>query len=184
MLEVNFDPFPVIETERCLLRKIILKDTNELFELRRNKIVLKHLFRLEEKSLEEIEGVIKEYDRVIASNEKIIWAVTFKGKDKLVGTIGFRTITKEHYRAEFGYSLMPEFHRKGIMNEVVKAIVDFSFNRLGLHSLEASVDPENIASIKLLGKNGFVKEAHYKENYYFKGTFIDSAIYCLVNSEN
>jgi len=43
-----------------------------------------------------------------------------------------------------------------------------------------NVDPENLPSIKLLVKNGFVKEAHFKEDYYYDGIFYDSAIYCLI----
>jgi ribosomal-protein-alanine N-acetyltransferase len=50
-----------------------------------------------------------------------------------------------------------------------------------LHSLEANVDPANAASIKLLEKKGFLKEAHLKENVFFNGRFIDSAIYSLIN---
>jgi ribosomal-protein-alanine N-acetyltransferase len=46
-----------------------------------------------------------------------------------------------------------------------------------LHSIEAVIDPENAASEKVLQKNGFVKEAHLKENEFYDGTFIDSVIY-------
>jgi ribosomal-protein-alanine N-acetyltransferase len=46
-----------------------------------------------------------------------------------------------------------------------------------LHSIEATVNPGNLASIKLLERCGFVREAYYREKYYNKGKFIDSAIY-------
>ena len=59
-------------------------------------------------------------------------------------------------------------------------MTNFFFNDLGLHSIEANADVKNIATIKLVEKCGFKKEAHFKENFFFDGTFLDSAIYCLV----
>jgi ribosomal-protein-alanine N-acetyltransferase len=49
-----------------------------------------------------------------------------------------------------------------------------------LHSVEANVNPGNIASASLLKKHGFVKEAYFKENYFFNGNFHDSEIYSLL----
>jgi len=53
---------------------------------------------------------------------------------------------------------------------------------LHFHSIEAFVNPENDASILLLEKNGFVKEAHFKENFYFEGAFLDTGVYSLLKS--
>ena len=51
-----------------------------------------------------------------------------------------------------------------------------------LHSIEAVIDPRNSASEKVLQKNGFIKEAHLKENEFFEGEFIDSVIYSRLNT--
>ena len=63
----------------------------------------------------------------------------------------------------------------------MKVVLDYGFNTLKIHSLEANVNPGNAASIKLLERNGFVREAYYRENYYYNGHFLDSAIYSLIN---
>ncbi len=62
-------------------------------------------------------------------------------------------------------------------------MVSYIFNQLGLHSIQANADVENIATIRLLEKCGFEKQAHFKENYFFDGQFLDSAIYCRVNKK-
>jgi ribosomal-protein-alanine N-acetyltransferase len=49
-----------------------------------------------------------------------------------------------------------------------------------LHSVEADVNPANQPSIKLLERNNFVREAYFKENYFYDGKFLDSAIYTLL----
>jgi ribosomal-protein-alanine N-acetyltransferase len=59
-------------------------------------------------------------------------------------------------------------------------VLKYGFEVLKLHSIEANVNPENIASIKLLEKNNFVREAYFRENYFYNGKFLDSAIYSLV----
>ena len=61
-------------------------------------------------------------------------------------------------------------------------MVNYMFSELGLHSIQANADVKNIATIKLLEKCGFEKQAHFKENYFFNGIFLDSAIYCKVNT--
>jgi ribosomal-protein-alanine N-acetyltransferase len=94
----------------------------------------------------------------------------------VIGTICLWNIQKEHYRAEIGYMLHPDHWRKGIMKEAINAVVDYGFAILGLHSIEALLNPENIGSSSVLESSGFVKEGHIKENFYFNGKFSDTAI--------
>jgi ribosomal-protein-alanine N-acetyltransferase len=51
-----------------------------------------------------------------------------------------------------------------------------------LHSIEAHINPANTASATLLGKTGFTREAYFKEDFFFKGEFINTAIYSLLVS--
>ena len=61
------------------------------------------------------------------------------------------------------------------------AVLNYGFTVMELHSVEANVNPDNAASISLLEKNHFIREACFKENYYFDGRFLDSAIYSLLS---
>jgi [ribosomal protein S5]-alanine N-acetyltransferase len=80
----------------------------------------------------------------------------------------------ENVRAELGYALKPHFWGKGYMKEVLFEVLRFGLDQLGLHSLEANVNPENIASVRLLESVGFLKEGHFKENYLFGDHFVDA----------
>ena len=51
---------------------------------------------------------------------------------------------------------------------------------LNFHSIEAIILPDNVASERVLQKNGFVKEAHLVENECYNGKFIDTVIYSLL----
>ena len=116
----------------------------------------------------------------IESNEGINWAITYKDNPKLIGIIGHYRIKPEHFRAEIGYMILPEYNGKGIVSEAVKEVVTYGFTEMKLHSIEAIIDPENHGSAKVLEKNIFVKEAHLKENEFYEGRFLDTVIYSIL----
>ncbi len=182
MLELNFSPFPEIKTERLLLRRITDADAPELLFLRSDETVMKYIDREKPKSLEEALAFIQIVNANIDKNESVMWAIALQDKpDTLIGNIGFWRIINKHYRSEIGYMLHPSFWGKGIMKEALLAAIDFGFNQMKLHSIEAHINPDNTSSGKLLEKTGFVREAYFKEDFFFRGKFIDSAIYSLLN---
>lgn len=180
MLSVNFHPFPVLQTERCLLRQLKAEDAEEILVLRSDETIIKYLDREPATSIDEAKDFITKTDESLFANTGISWAVCFHNNSKLIGTVGLWRLIKEHYRAEIGYVLHSRFWKQGIMNEVLKEMVRYGFQQMGLHSLEANVNPQNMASIKLLEKQGFVREAYFKENFYYNGAFLDSAVYSLI----
>lgn len=182
MLQFNFDPFPIILTDRLKLRAINLTDSQEIFALRSDVEVLKYLDRPAAKFLEEAIEFIQKNIEQLRTNDGISWAITLKEKPELIGTIGFWKIDKEHHRAEIGYMLFTAQQQKGLMQEAITAVLQYGFNTMHLHSVEANVNPDNAASKKLLLKNNFVQEAYFRENYYFESKFLDSAIYSLLHT--
>ena len=181
MLTINFSPFPILETERLILRRVLPSDVKEMFELRSNPETMKYIPRPLLTNHEEALAHIKMMEDKIETNEGINWAITLKGDDKMLGVIGHYRIKPEHYRAEVGYMILPEYHGKGITTEAVQCVVDYGFNTMQLHSIEGVIDPENEASQRVLQKCGFVKEAHFKENEFYDGKFIDAVVYSKLN---
>jgi ribosomal-protein-alanine N-acetyltransferase len=181
MLLLNFDPFPSLSTERLNLRRMSDKDEEEVFFLRSDRETLQFLDRDPAKSIDEASRWIRMINEGISDNQHIAWAITLKNAPGLIGTITLWNIKKEHYRAEIGYALHPLFQGQGLMQEALTAVLDYGFNTLKLHSVEGNVNPNNMRSIQLLEKNGFVREAYHRENYYYNGHFLDSAIYSLID---
>jgi len=118
-----------------------------------------------------------------AAGEGILWGIVPLGAERLAGLIGFRRFYREHYRGEVGYGIHPGYQGQGLMHEAIGAVIGYGFTQIGLHSIEANVDKDNLPSIRLLERNNFVKEAHFRENYFFEGRFIDSVIYSLINDQ-
>ena len=182
MLELNNELFPLLQTERLVLRELREADVDEIFFLRADAQVLKYLDRKPAASKEEALNWIRLVNTAQKENNSLQWAICLKDNPQLIGTFCFWNVQKEHYRAEIGYSLHPQWQGKGIMSEAMKIALDYGFKEIKFHSLEANVNPNNTASINVLQRHKFVKEAHFRENYFYEGKFLDSAIYSLLAS--
>jgi ribosomal-protein-alanine N-acetyltransferase len=177
MLTVCFEPFPILKTSRLVLRRISADDVECVFRMRSDPQMMKYVPRPLVTSRHEALNHIRQIEKKIAENDGINWAITQKETDVMIGIIGLYVIKKEHYRAELGYMILPEFHGKGIMSEAIEGVLKYGFENMKLHSIEAIIDPDNIASEKVLLNNGFIKEAHLRENEFWNGKFIDTVIY-------
>ena len=179
-MEINFDPFPVLQTSRLKLRRIEENDVNEIYFLRSDERLMKYLGRSPESSVETAALFIRNIQDQEKNGEGILWGITLHTNPTIIGTICYWHILKEHFRAEVGYLLHPDYQGKGYMDEAMEKVIDYGFNTMHLHSIEADADPQNSASIKLLVRNQFVKEALFKENYFYNGKFLDTVVYSLL----
>jgi [ribosomal protein S5]-alanine N-acetyltransferase len=179
MTELNFNPFPELETERLRLREVNVDDKKEVFQLRSDKNIMKFIPRPLVKNEEEAIEFIGTIVQGIIKRELINWAITLKDDNKLIGIIGFYRIAPDNNRAEVGYILSADFHKKGIMREALLEIINYGFNKMKLHTIEAVIDPRNAASENILIKSNFTKEAHFRENFFYEGEYLDSVHYTL-----
>ncbi len=184
MLQINFDPFPILHTERLLLRRPASTDVKEMFAMRSDPELMRYVPRPLAKDLDDAAAHLSLINAKIDENAGINWAVTLKGDDRMVGLMGIYQIKPEDYRGEIGYMVLKEFAGRGITTEAVAAIVKYGFKGMKLNSIEAIIDPENTASEAVLRKNGFKKEAHLRENLHYQGKFLDSVIYARLASDN
>ncbi|MEO9099915.1 MAG: GNAT family N-acetyltransferase [Ginsengibacter sp.] len=182
MLEVNFSPFPKLSTTRLLLRRLEATDAEQLFTLRSDEKVMKYIGKKPMENIDEANAFINLINDNVNNNSGINWAITLKeAPGNLIGVIGLWRIIKEHYRAEIGYMLRPEFWRKGIINEAILGVTDYGFSEMKLHSIQGNINAINIASAKALESAGFVREAFFKEDFFFDGKFVNTEIYSILN---
>ncbi len=153
------------------------EDANVIFELYHDERVMLQRGEPVFEKIIQAEKLIFHWRSLFANKNGIRWGIVLKENNQLLGSIGFKTISHQHFRADLGYELHPNFWNKGIMTEAVNMVLDFGFEKMHLHSIEANITPTHLASKKILEKNGFVLEGLFKENYYYKGWW-DSAIYC------
>ncbi len=184
MLDTPLFPLPELHTERLLLRKLVKEDAPAILRMRGDESVMRYIDRERSNTLAEAEIFINKIQHSLDTNQGITWAITLKiAPADVIGTIGFWRMIREHHRAEIGYMLHPDYWRKGIMKEALLKVIDMGFNTIKLHSIEAHINPDNKGSASILLSVGFVKEACFRENFYFNGSFRDTEIYSLLNKQ-
>lgn len=104
---------------------------------------------------------------------------------RVIGDIGIHFLDTEAVgeQVEIGYTLHKDYRGKGFATEALTAVISHLFHILGKHRITASIDPKNTKSIALIERLGFRKEAHFKEGLFFKGKWVDDAVYALLAKE-
>lgn len=183
MLELNFSPFPLLETERLILRNFTKDDAHDILEFRGNPVTMQYIPRPVANSLEDVYPVIDMLTSFNANNEKLNWAVVDKETNKVIGIFGYVRFNQESYRAEVGYTLHEDYHGTGIASEALKVVLEYGLKHMGVHAIEAVIRTENIASMKLVEKANFTKNGTFKDYIFFDGQFYDAVIYSLIKGD-
>jgi ribosomal-protein-alanine N-acetyltransferase len=168
--------FPELKTERLSLRMIHGTDVEIIFRLYNDARVMFQRGEPVFENKNEAEKIIFHWRKLFGEENGLRWGIVFRATGKLIGTVGFKTILHQHLCADIGYELDPDWWNRGVMTEAVKAVTDYGLNKMNLHSIEANITPDHIASRRVLEKLGFKLEAHYRENYFYQGWW-DSAIW-------
>ena len=155
MLNRTFTPFPILITERLTLRQLVIKDEQEIFALRSDSEINKYLDRKIANTIDDARNFINSVNENINKNDSVYWAITFRDKNILVGTICLFSFSDENDKCEIGYELLTDFQGKGIMKEAVEKVIDYAFNTIKVQKIEAFFHRDNQSSIKLLKKFSF-----------------------------
>ncbi|HEU5089955.1 MAG TPA: GNAT family N-acetyltransferase [Roseiflexaceae bacterium] len=180
----TFAIFPVLETERLILRAVEPDDADALFRMMSDPRVMRYYGRPPLTSIDEVHARITGIRTAFEQREGIRWAITSRADGAVLGHAGFWRLIKEHFRAEIGYQLAAEYWGRGIAPEAVGAALRYGFAGMGLHSVEAQIAPANVASRRVLEKLGFAQEGYLRECFYLaaEDRFEDTAVFSLLKS--
>jgi ribosomal-protein-alanine N-acetyltransferase len=172
----------IFETKRIILKNITPTYLNQIFAENTERDILAE-FGLEEadynKLKERVEGGLETH--AVSVN---YFLMLEKSSLNVVGECGFHNWNKLHHKAELFYAMRSdEFKKQGFMSEAVTLVIAYGFNHLNLHRIEVKVSPLNIPSIRIIEKNGFIKEGFLREDYFINDKYENSEIYSLLKSE-
>lgn len=102
---------------------------------------------------------------------------------QFVGLIGINIGKPGYFNAEIWYKFHPNFWNQGYATEVVEEVLKYCFNVLKLHRVEAGCATENKASIRVLEKCGFIKEALRRKLLPIRGAFYDNYEYAILEED-
>lgn len=175
--------FEILSTDRLLLRKL----SPEIFDFIHQNYTEQELMTFLGLTTEEALTFEKEkYRKGLSTFNKSFcyFQILEKTTEQIIGWCGYHTWYLDHQRAEIGYGLFDDhFKGKGLMSEVVKTVLDYGFDTMKLHRVEAFIGKENEASISLVRKFGFTKEGLLRQHYNKNGVMEDSLVFGLLKDE-
>ncbi|MDR2274748.1 MAG: GNAT family N-acetyltransferase [Sphingobacterium sp.] len=173
--------FPILSSERLYLRPIQDSDATALFSYFSKEEVTLYFDLPTFQHINEAYALIKTWQDNFIKKEAIRWAICLKDNpDQLIGSCGFHNFSTEHFRAEIGYELHPDFWQQGLMTEAISTIISFGFENYKLNRIEAFIDPDNLASRRLLEKMTLTSEGILHDYFFEKGRFVDGEIFALL----
>ncbi|MCA1714332.1 MAG: GNAT family N-acetyltransferase [Gammaproteobacteria bacterium] len=171
--------FPELPGRRVCLRGPRSNDADALLALFSDPAVMRYWSRPPMTARSEAEGLIAEILDAFEQRAMLNWVVVGHN-DLAIGTCTLFHFDPRHRHAEVGYCLRSEHWGKGLAREAVMLALDWGFRTLGLHRIEASIDPCNDASRALLQRLGFTSEGVLRERYYVGEIVTDSEIFGLL----
>lgn len=181
MIEV--DAFPVLETERLILRQVTKNDANSLLTYLSDIDVMKYVGLEPFKSIDDALDEIAWYKSIFEKGTGIRWGISLKGQEEIIGSCGFLNRVTEHYRAEIGFELSKEHWGKGIASETIKHVICYGFEQMNLQRIEALIEPPNIPSQKVVERQGFIREGLLRSYEYTCGKFDDLYMYAMLKQD-
>lgn len=155
MLNSAFIPFPVLKTERLVLRQLMMDDAEGIFLLRSDGEVNKYLARKPAQAIDDAKDFITRINENSSKNNSVYWAISLNDSNRLIGTICLYSFSDDHSKCEIGYELLPEFQGRGIMSETLQKVIDYAFNVIEVQRVEAFFHRDNHKTQKLLEKFSF-----------------------------
>jgi ribosomal-protein-alanine N-acetyltransferase len=179
--------FPLLETERLLLRAFRASDATAVLDLFSRETITRHHNIATMVSIDSAEALVNSRRSRFEQRAGIYWAIVHRSLgDTVIGSCGCYHPHRALCSAEIGYELHPDYWRQGIMTEALKAMLDFCYSDgffFRLNRVQALTELENRASIRLLRRLGFQEEGVLRAYGFWRGRFQDVRCFSLLRQE-
>lgn len=181
MYEDFFVPYPVIETDRLIIRMVRKSDAGELFELCRRPETSKYSAWSPHRDLSETRKYIS--FRLMQYRKRCctFFVAEERATSRLIGSCSYASFDEAYKVTEIGYSVLSDLWNRGLATEIAGALTGYAFDRIGVQRVFARVLPENAASARVLMKLGFAFEGTHKKEFCYDGKVSDVDIYAITD---
>jgi ribosomal-protein-alanine N-acetyltransferase len=173
---------PTLATPRLVLRELTLADAPDIFAYASDPEVARTSIWEAHATLEDTQAFIRFARNHYAAGEPGPWGVVERARGRVIGTCSL-ALAAHHFRAELGYALARAYWGQGLTTEAATAVVEYGFNALGLHRIEARCRADNVASERVMQKLGMTYEGALRECSFIKGEFVTTKVYGLLRAE-
>jgi len=174
--------YPIVETERLLLRPVTLDDSEAMFDYASDKDNTRYTFPTNQ-SLEDTKNNIAQF---YLANPLGRWGIELKSNCQFIGTIDLHKIDSALKKAAIGYIINKKYWNQGLTTEANCAVIELAFEKIGMNKLVALYDKANPASGKVMEKSGMHfshEEAYACMDQHEKGRIVTRVHYVLTKED-
>ena len=173
---------PVLCGTQVILRELRASDAPSLFALLTTEEVARFISP-PPTTVEGFEKFIAWTIRQRAAGTYACFAVTLKGYDTAIGIFQMRETEPGFGTAEWGFAIGSPFWGTGVFQEGADLVLEFAFETLGVHRLEARSAVRNGRGNGALRKVGAVQEGLLRKSFLRNGEYLDQVLYAIVEDD-
>lgn len=174
---------PTIKVDRVSLRWLTELDIDDLYKIFSDPVVMRYWSSAPLVEKNAVKQLLDSIHHSFTQQSFFQWGITLHSDNHIIGTCTLGRIDFNNRHAEIGYILGRNYWGQGYIQEALRALINFAFDELNFHRLEADVDPRNVASVRTLEKLGFQKEGYLRERWHVNGEIQDALFYGLLRRE-
>ncbi|MBQ8849679.1 MAG: GNAT family N-acetyltransferase [Clostridia bacterium] len=178
-----FSSIPTLRTERLILRRMSVRDVDDMFDYASRESVTEYLLWEPHQSKRYTEDYLRYISTRYNLGDFYDWAVVEAQSGRMIGTCGFTRFDLPNNSAEIGYVLNPDFHGNGYATEAAAKVMEFGFCELGLHRVEAKFMQGNAASLHVMEKLGMTFEGYRRDGMLVKHKYRTIGVCSILASE-
>ena len=173
---------PVLVSDHVTLRELRLSDAPSLLAMLATEEVVRFISP-PPTTVEGFERFIAWTHEQRAAGQYICFAVVPKGYDVAVGLFQVRQLEPGFGTAEWGFAIGSPFWGTGIFAEGARMVVDFVFEEVGVHRLEARAATRNGRGNGALRKLGAVQEGVLRRSFLRNGEYLDQLLWSILDED-
>jgi ribosomal-protein-alanine N-acetyltransferase len=174
---------PELTTARLRLRAPVPRDAAALLAILGDPEVTRYHNMPTLTTLAEAHDALERLQQRFLAGDTIRWAIEPLEHGEMIGTVGLLRFDFELRRAELGYEVVRRLWGRGLATEAAAAVVAYGFSVLGVHRIEAGILPDNVASVRVVQKLGFVEEGTRRDYLFIKGGFHSFRWFSLLETD-
>lgn len=170
-----------LTTQRLILTRLKPEDWQLFLQIHTDETILEYI-----SAVPQLADIRQRFqDRLapwqVTSFHMLCLVIRRKEDGVAVGMMGANPEWAPHRQAEVGYSLLSSYFSQGYGREALSALCEFLFRDCEFHKLKAQVVEGNIASRRVLEKNGFALEGTLRDNYLLRGRWVNDWLFGRIN---
>ena len=178
-----FSHLPELATPRLTLRRMMVADASDMYEYASRPDVTRYLTWDPHPDRTYTREYLEYLGNRYAAGMFYDWALVYEPDCKMVGSCGFTSFNCSSDSAEVGYVLNPEYWGRGIAAEALERVLEFGFDTLGLHRIEARFIEGNDQSRRVMEKVGMTFEGILREGMLVKGNYVNVGVCSVLYKE-